>query len=178
MSLSFAGGRVPTSTTQPRTRLPDRGTRTWGPTGTPRWPGIRGARGGQVGACPREAGPAEVPVGGRGRVERSAETEPFDDPPRCEVEEILVVEDPGDGLGRHLLGPERVEVDGERVDHADGVGELDLELVGETRGHDVLGRVPGGIGRGTVDLGGVLAGEGAAPVAGVTAIGVDDDLPA
>ena len=61
---------------------------------------------------------------------------------------------------------------------ADGVGDLDLAAGGETRGDDVLRDPAHRVGGGTVDLGRVLAAEGAATVAGHAAVGVDDDLAA
>ena len=59
---------------------------------------------------------------------------------------------------------------------ADGVGDLHLAALGQPGGDDVLGHVARGVGRGAVDLGGVLAAERAAAVAGHAAVGVDDDL--
>ena len=61
---------------------------------------------------------------------------------------------------------------------ADRVGDLDLAALGEAGGDDVLGDVAGRVGGRAVDLGRVLAGEGAAAVAGHAAVGVDDDLAA
>ena len=61
---------------------------------------------------------------------------------------------------------------------ADRVGDLDLAAVGEAGGDHVLGDVAGRVGGGAVDLRRVLAGEGAAAVAGRAAVGVDDDLAA
>ena len=51
-------------------------------------------------------------------------------------------------------------------------------LVARPGGDDVLGDPAHRVGGGAVDLGRVLAGEGAAAVAGVAAVGVDDDLAA
>ena len=50
--------------------------------------------------------------------------------------------------------------------------------VGEAGGDDVLGEIARGIGGRAVDLGRVLAREGAAAMRGRAAIGVDDDLAA
>ena len=61
---------------------------------------------------------------------------------------------------------------------ADGVGELHLALMGEAGRDDVLGDPARGIRGGSVDLGAVLAGEGAAAMATHAAVGVDDDLAA
>ncbi len=61
---------------------------------------------------------------------------------------------------------------------ADRVGDLDLAALRQAGGDDVLRHVAGGVGGGAVDLGRVLAGEGAAAVAGHASVGVDDDLAA
>ncbi len=71
-----------------------------------------------------------------------------------------------------------VDVDRQRLDHADRVGQLDRAASGEARRHDVLGEVARRIGRRPVDLGGILTGERAAAVRGRTAVGVHDDLAA
>src|SRR5205085_2235591 len=77
---------------------------------------------------------------------------------------------------RHRLRPEALDLDGEGPRDADRVGDLQLASVGEAGRDDVLGGVPGRVGRGAVDLRRILAGEGAATVAGRAAVGVDDDL--
>ena len=76
-----------------------------------------------------------------------------------------------------VAGAMQVGVDRQRLGDADGVGELQGASVGEAGGDDVLGEVAGGIGGGAVDLGRILAGEGAAAMRGRAAVGVDDDLP-
>src|SRR5690606_26784106 len=63
-----------------------------------------------------------------------------------------------------------------RLGDADGVGQLHLALLRDAGGHDVLGNVARQVGSRTVNLGGVLAGEGTATVACIAAVGVDDDL--
>ena len=77
-----------------------------------------------------------------------------------------------------LLGAERLDHHRHGVGDPDRVGDLDLGAVGESRRDYVLGHVAGGVGRGAVDLRGVLAGERAAAMARHPAVGVDDDLPA
>ena len=62
--------------------------------------------------------------------------------------------------------------------HADRVGDLQLAAPCETGGDDVLGHPPAGICGRAIDLGRVLAREGAAAVARHPAVGVDDDLAA
>ena len=61
---------------------------------------------------------------------------------------------------------------------ADRVGDLHLAALGQPGGDHVLGDPAHRVGGRAVDLGRVLAGEGAAAVAGVAAVGVDDDLAA
>lgn len=60
--------------------------------------------------------------------------------------------------------------------NTDGVGKLNLTLVSDASGHDVLCNVAGCIRCGAVNLGGVFTGEGAATVRGIAAVGVNDDL--
>src|SRR5699024_3191873 len=62
--------------------------------------------------------------------------------------------------------------------HANGVGQLNLTALRQAGSHDVLGHPAGGIGGGAVHLGGVLAGEGAAAVTAVAAVGIHNDFPA
>src|SRR5690606_21564727 len=59
---------------------------------------------------------------------------------------------------------------------ADGVGHLHFATGREAGGHDVLGHVTRGVRGAAIDLGRILAGEGAAAVAAHAAVGVDDDL--
>ena len=78
------------------------------------------------------------------------------------------------GVDRARCRRSRPERD--RAGHADGVGHLDLAPAGGAGGHHVLGHPAGRVGGRAVDLGRVLAREGAAAVAGHAAVGVDDDL--
>ena len=81
-------------------------------------------------------------------------------------------------IGIDRLGAERLDQERHGLGDADGVGHLDLAAGGGAGGDDVLGHPAGGVGGRAVDLGRVLAGEGAAAVAGGAAVGVDDDLAA
>ena len=90
------------------------------------------------------------------------------------------------GLHQHVLelrfvdlsGAVQVRIDRQRLGDADGVGELQRAAVGEAGRHDVLGEIARRVGGRAVDLGGVLAREGAAAVRSRSAVGVDDDLAA
>ncbi len=90
----------------------------------------------------------------------------------------MLVDELLDLAAADLLGAEGLDHDRDRVRDADGVGDLHLGALGEAGGDDVLGDLAGGVGGGAVDLRRVLAGEGAAAVAGHAAVGVDDDLAA
>ena len=96
--------------------------------------------------------------------------------PRGEAEDLA------DGRGDRLLGDgggaEGLDHHRDRLGHADGVGHLHLAAGGQAGGHHVLGDVAPHVGGRAVDLGGVLAAEGAAAVAAHAAVGVDDDLAA
>ncbi len=115
-----------------------------------------------------------MPVGGGAGVDRTLQVEHLEDAERAQIEDLT--DDVGELAVVDLAGAEGLEHHGGRLGHADGVGELDLALVGETGGDDVLGHVACRIGGGTVDLGRVLAGERATTVTGHAAVGVDDDL--
>ena len=76
------------------------------------------------------------------------------------------------------LGAEGLHEQPDRGGLADGVGHLDLDPLGQAGRDDVLGHPAHRVGRRTVHLGRILAGEGAAAVTGPAAVGVDDDLAA
>ena len=91
---------------------------------------------------------------------------------KCAVDEL------GDLLSRNHAGAERLDQHADRMRDADRVRDLHLAALGEPGRDDVLRDVARGVGRRTVDLGRVLAGEGAAAVAGHPAVRVGDDLAA
>ena len=72
----------------------------------------------------------------------------------------------------------RVDIERQRLRHADRIGQLDRATRRQSCRHDVLGEVAGDVGSRTVDLGRVLAAESAAAVRCRAAIGIDDDLAA
>src|SRR4051812_25483296 len=117
---------------------------------------------------------AEVAVGRGLLVDRTVQVEVVAEGARAQVE-VLIYE-LNDLGARDLLGAEGLDHDRDRVGDADRVRHLDLAAAGKSGGDHVLGDVTRGVGRRAVDLGGVLAGEGAAAVAGHAAVGVDDDL--
>src|SRR6266851_8972505 len=133
----------------------------------------------EVEALPREAAigfwlAAEMAIGRGPRVNRLVEAEMGTDAARREIEKLLQ-------QGRELVfvdlaGARRVDIDGKRFRYADGIGELDGAALGEAGGDDVLGEIARGVGRRAVDLGRILAGEGAAAMRRGAAICVDDDL--
>src|SRR5262249_25477427 len=65
-----------------------------------------------------------------------------------------------------------------RLRDADRIGKLDRAAAREPCCDDVLGEIARGISCRAIDLGRVLAGEGAAAMRGRAAISVDDDLSA
>lgn len=119
---------------------------------------------------------AEVTVLGGLAVDGAGEVELLDDDTGAQVE-VLV--DDLDELVRGLVrGAVGVDVDGEGLGNADGVGELDESTAGEAGGDEGLGDPAADVGGGTVDLGEVLAGEGTTTVGTPATVGVDDDLAA
>src|SRR3954447_25734936 len=119
-------------------------------------------------------GAAEVTVGGGLLVDRLTELEVSHDGGRTKVEHLP---DGGlDGLLADRFRAERFHQQRHRAGHTDGIGHLHLAAGSSTGGHHMLGHPAGGVGGGTVDLGRVLATEGAAAVASRAPVGVDDDL--
>ncbi len=114
-------------------------------------------------------------VGGGLAIDGPAQVQPVDDGGGAQVEHLLHRR--LQSLVAHRAGAEGVHPNGHRPGHADGVGQLHLALVGQPRGHHVLGHPPGGVGGGAVHLGGVLAGEGAAAVGRGAAVCIHDDFP-
>ena len=82
------------------------------------------------------------------------------------------------GFFLHLSGAEGIHPDGNGGGVADGVGHLQFTLVRQPGGYDVFGDPAAHVRRGTVHLGRVLPGEGAAAVPGIAAVGVHNDFPA
>src|SRR5690606_20930620 len=113
---------------------------------------------------------------GRGTVDRPAQVEHFDDAARAQVEVLAHQFD--DHVISHFAGAERVDRNGSRLCHTDGVADLDFALAGQAGGNDVLRHITTGVGSGTVHFGRILAGERATTVTGHAAVGVNDDLAA
>lgn len=93
--------------------------------------------------------------------------------------EIEVLADDLDKLIRGLFrGTVGLDEDGEGLSDTNGVGELDKDTAGKAGVNKGLGDPATDVGRGTVDLGVVLTGEGTTTVGTPATVGVDDDLTA
>src|SRR6478736_4562777 len=131
-----------------------------------------------VGRFPREFRlvAAKVAVRCRLAIDRSQQVEHPDDALRAQVEvRVDELDDAGVGNAARTFG---VNGHVDRLGDADGVRQLHLALLGETRGDDVLRDVSRSVGRRAVDLGRILAGKRTASVRSRTAVRVDDDLAA
>ena len=139
-------------------------------------PGVLGPLIGEGRALPGkiEIAPPEVAVGGDLAVDGPAQLERAHDPEGREID--VLVDQRRDHVGGHLLGPEGLDQHRDRLGDADRVGDLDLALRRQAGGDDVLRRPARAVGGAAIDLGRVLAAEGAAAMARVAAVGVDDDL--
>src|SRR5690606_5997774 len=87
---------------------------------------------------------AEVAVGRGLAVDRAQQVEHLDDALGSQVEVFL--DETGDLLVGDHAGALGVDGDVHRAGHADGVGHLDLALLGQARSDDVLGHVARGVG--------------------------------
>ena len=105
---------------------------------------------------------AEVAEGRRLLVDRPAQVERLDDALRRQREVLaherhdLLLGDPARAVG--------LDVHGDRVRHADRVGELNQGALGDARRDEVLRDVAGHVGRRAIDLRRILPGERAAAV--------------
>ena len=102
--------------------------------------------------------------------------------------QVEVADDGGGGQVKDLLhslldllvgdraGAEGIHHDGHGLCHADGVSDLHLALLCQAGSHNVLGHPAGRISGAAVHLAGILAGECAAAVACIAAVGIHDDL--
>ena len=108
---------------------------------------------------------AHVAVGGQLAVDGLAQVKVADDSGGRQVKDLL--DSLHDLLVGNGAGAEGVHHDGDRLCHADGIGQLDLALGSQARGNHVFGDPAGGIRGGTVHLAGVLTAERAAAVAGI-----------
>src|ERR1035437_2682781 len=148
--------------------------------GGPREHGLRARRLSEVqrpvGPLPGkvEVAAAEVTEGRHLQVDGPPQLERGDDAKGRQVE--MLGDKFLDALDRDCLGAEGLHQHRHRLDHPDGVRHLDLALGRHARGDDVLGDPVSAVGRAAVDLGWILAAEGAAAVAGVAAVAVHDDL--
>src|SRR5262245_19555989 len=118
--------------------------------------------------------PAEMAVGRGALIDRPTEPEMLPDAAWAQIhyapERLLEL-----GFA-DIAGAVQIDIERKRLRHADGVAHLQRAAVGEPRRHHVLGEIARGIGRRAVDLGRILAREGAAAMRSCPAIGVDDDL--
>ena len=81
-----------------------------------------------------------------------------------------------DRLGLDLTGAVGVNIDRQRLGHADGIADLQRAAVGQPGSHHVFRQIARSISRRAVNLGRVLARKRTATVGGRAAIGVDNDL--
>ncbi len=129
-----------------------------------------------VGLLPGQARSAEMAVGCGGSVDGTAQVEAANDAAGGHVH------GGAEQLGHLLVGNDAgavgIHTDGNGLSYADGIGQLHLNLLGKACSNQVLGHVAGHVGSGTVHLGGILAGEGAAAVGEVAAVGIYNDLTA
>src|SRR5690606_23444735 len=107
-------------------------------------------------------------------IDRTTQVEHLDNAARTQVKHFPYQLD--DHLIRYLAGAEGVDRDRGRVGHANGVAHLDLALVGQAGGDNVLRHITTGVRCGTVHLRRILAGERTAAVTGHTTVGIDNDL--
>jgi len=111
-----------------------------------------------------------LPINGTLQIEHA------DDAGRAKVE--LLAHNVAELLIRELARAEGIDRDRGRRSDTDRIGELNLHIVREARCNQVLCDIARRIGCGAVHLGRILAGERAAAVARIAAVGIDNNLSA
>ena len=110
------------------------------------------------------------------KVDGLGKVELLDNDTGAEVE--VVADDLDKLIGVLLRGAVGVDVDRQGLSDTDGVRKLDEGTTGEASGDEGLGDPAPDVGGRAIDLGEVLAGEGATTVGTPATVGVDDDLAA
>jgi hypothetical protein len=120
-----------------------------------------------------------VAIGRRHAIDRLVERQPGADAARGQAAQTRL----GHGFHRafqrgivHRAGAVGIDIERQRLRHADGIGHLDRAALGQARRDDVLGDIARHIGGRAVHLGRVLARKRAAAMGRRAAIGIDDDL--
>ena len=117
---------------------------------------------------------AEVTVAGSLGVDGALEIETLRDEVRAQIEDVAY------GLSQNLIGIFACALGGDKHAHgfgdADAVSDLDFTDLCEAGSHNVLGNVAAHVRCRAVNLGRILAGEGAATVMAGAAVGVLDNL--
>ena len=90
----------------------------------------------------------------------------------------VVADDRHQFVRRLLRGPVRLDEEGERLCHTNGVGELDKAATSELGVNERLGDPASKVGGAAVDFAVVFAAEGTTAVSAPAAVGVDDDFAA
>ena len=118
---------------------------------------------------------AEVPVAGQRLIDGPTQIEFLNDAIGGQVLSATdLVEDRFPG---NVLCAKGLHMEGDWLRYADGVADLDLAPIRHPIGYDVFRQEAGHVGPAPVHLGGILPGEGAAPMAAVAAVGIADELP-
>ena len=113
-------------------------------------------------------------ISGRRRVDRTAKSETADNAGRRQVRQL------GNFLQNLLFvnlgGSFAVDIQRQRFFFADGVGNLQQTLVGNSGGNDILCQIAHHVSCRTVNLAGIFSRKSSAAVRRITAVGVGDNF--
>src|SRR6185437_15456898 len=129
-----------------------------------------------IGALPGEAraGAAEVAVRGGGAIDGAAQVERFDNALGRKLEKRA--NQLGELRIRDYAGSERVRHNGNGFRDANGIGKLHFELAREPRRDEIFRNVASHVAGGTIHLGRILAGKGAAAMTAIATVGIHDNF--
>ena len=122
-----------------------------------------------IGLLPRTVSNTEMAFACGGGIDGPAQIQLADDAAGGQVADLT--QQLGHLLVGNLAGTVGVNADRNRLCHTDGIGQLHLNLISQTCSHQILGHIAGHVCTAAVHLGGILAGEGAATVGEIAAVG-------
>ncbi len=138
--------------------------------------GRRAQRLGAIHTFPRQIDVRSAEMAERGRltINRAAQIQHVDDAGRTKIK--LLSDDFRQCVVGNDAGALRIDQQRNRIGHADRVSQLDFTALGQSRRNDVLRDVARGIRGAAINFCRILAAERAAAVAGISAVGIDDDF--
>ena len=115
-----------------------------------------------------------MPIAGRPAIDRGLQAQAFGNGRRAHID--IPQDSLPNPFRRNMLGSKGFHKHVHRLRQADGIAQLHLAFFRPAGRHHIFGDIPRQIRPAAVHLGWVFAGKSAAPMAGIAAIGIGNDL--